>query len=146
MNKNNILGKTIFVLLVGLLMLSGCKKLIINDSFEVYNIGEHFGENRDGYFIKLNRSFFANITYKDEEIEIYKLLDLASSDYFGNSELYYSDIISECYCNDNNIIVYSLTKNKYVMLDCNDINNTRSFSEIDSKSIDFSKFTKVVLP
>lgn len=144
MNKNNIL-LIITILFFGvLLMLSGCKELISDYNFVEYNIGEHFVENRDGYFIKLNDSFFANITYKNKEIEIYKLLDTTSTDYFSNSELYYSDNISECYCDNSNIIVYSLTNNKYVIIDCNDINNIQSFSEIYSQNIDLTKFTIVI--
>ena len=145
MKKNNILVIFILVLFMGL-MLSGCKELIDSDNFTECDIGEHFEGNRDGYFIKLNDSFFANFTYKNEEIEIYKLLDTTSTDYFGNSELYYSDNISRCYCNNSNIIVYSLRKDKYVIIDCNDKNNTQSYSETDSKNIDLTKFTKVILP
>ena len=146
MNKNNILVIITLALLGGLLILSGCKESISNDNFAAYNIGEHFAGNRDGYFIKLNDSFFANITYKNDKIEIYKLLNTTSTDYFGNSELYYIDNISECYCDNSNIIVYSLTNKKYVIIDCNNMNNTQSFSETDIKNIDLSKFTKVVLP
>ncbi len=145
MEKKNILVIFAIALLGGLLMLSGCKALKTNDNFVDQNIGEHFAGNRDGYFIKLNDSFFASITYKNEKIEIYKLTDITSTDYFGNSELYYSDNISESYCNNSNIIVYSRKNNKYVVIDCNDINNIQFFSEIDSKDIDLTKFTKVIL-
>lgn len=146
MNKNNILVTITLVLIVGLIMLSGCKGLLSEANFESYNIGERFDENRDGYLIKLNNLFFADITYKNNEIAIYKLLDSSSTDYFGNSELYYNDSIDECFCNNNEIIVHSLTKDKYVIIDCNDINNIQSFSETDIKNIDLNKFTEIVLP
>ena len=145
MKKNSILVIFTIALLCVLIILSGCKEVINNDGFADYNIGEHFEGNRDGYFIKLNDSFFANITYKNEEIEIYKLIDISSTDYFANSELYFSDNINECYCDNSNIVVYSMTNNKYIVIDCNDINNIQSFSEIDSKSIDLNKLTKVTL-
>lgn len=132
-----VLWAITLTLFVGLLMLSGCTGLMSDTDFARYHVGDCFSENRDGYNIKLNDSFFANITYKNEEIEIYKLLDTTSSDYFGNSELYYSD---------SDIIVYSSTNNKYVMIDCNDMNNTQSFSETDIEKIDLSEFTKVILP
>lgn len=141
-----VLWAITLTLFVGLLILSGCTGLMSDTDFARYYVGDCFSENRDGYNIKLNDSFFANITYKNEEIEIYKLLDTTSSDYFGNSELYYSDNINECYCSDSDIIVYSSTNNKYVMIDCNDMNNTQSFSETDIEKIDLSEFTKVILP
>lgn len=146
MNKNNTLFSFALVFFVGLLILSGCTGLMDCDSFEKYSVGDCFSKNRDGYIVKLNDSFFANITYKNEEIEIYKLLDTTTSDYFGNSDLYYSDNIGECYCNNSNIIVYSLTNNQYIIIDCNDMNNTQRISETDLKKIDLSEFTKVTLP
>lgn len=146
MKKNKILVILTIAILLGLIMLSGCTGLMDSDNFADYKIGEHFVDNRDGYFIKLNDSFFASITYKNEEIDIYKLTDTASTDYFGNSKLYYSDSLSECYCDNSNIVVYSITHNEYVVIDCNDRNNIQSFSEIDSKDIDLTKFTKVILP
>ena len=144
MNKKNVLIAIVFMVF-GLLILSGCTELTRNDTFTNYNIGEHFGGNRDGYLVKLNNSFFANITYKNECIEIYKLLDTASSDFFGNSELYYSGNISECYCNNSNLIVYSSANKNYVMIDCNNINNTQSFTEAKSTGIELSKLSKIVL-
>lgn len=144
MNKYNILVTITLVLLVGLIMFTGCKGLLRETNFESYNIGERFDGNRDGYIIKLNNLFFANITYKNDEIEIYKLLDYSSTDYFGNSELYYSDIIDECFCNNSKLIVHSLTKDEYVIIDCNDKNNIQRFLKEDINNINLDKFTKVV--
>lgn len=147
MNKNNILLSTAITIFVGLLMLSGCTDLI-NDlkGFEELAVSDHFAGNRDCHCIKLNNSFFAMYIYENKDVEIYKLLDSTSDDLFGSSELYYTDNISECYSNDSNILVYSLTYKKYIMIDCNDVNNTKILSETDIQKIDLSKFTKVDIP
>lgn len=144
MNKKNILVTITLAILVVFIMLSGCKGLIRETDFETYNIGEHFDGNRDGCIIKLNNLFFANITYKNDEIEIYKLLDYSTTDYFGNSELCYKDIIDECFCNNSKLIVHSLTKDEYVIIDCNDKNNMQRLSKEDINDINLDKFTKVV--
>lgn len=126
------------------LVLCGCSGLKIDDSFASCNVGDHLAENRDGYIVKLNESFFAEFTYKNPEyIKINELLDSDSSDFLGDSKLYYSDNISGCYSNDSNIVVYSLTKNCYVLIDCKDVNNIRYFTETDGADIDLSQFTKV---
>lgn len=146
MNKINVKVIVTLTFFCFLLMSSSCKGLISNNNFASLNIGDRFEENRDGYFIKLNELFFANITYKNKNVEIYKLINTDTSDYFGNSQLIYSENISECYCSESNIILYSLTNNRYVMIDCVDIGNTQSVAEIDIKNIDLSKFTRVIFP
>lgn len=115
-----------------------------NFDFNNYNIGERFSDNRDEYLIKLNNSFFARITYKNDDVEIYKLLDTSTTDYFGNCELYYTDNFEECFCNNNKIIVYTLAKDECVQIDCNDKNNIKKLSKTDVDNIDLGKFTQVV--
>ena len=152
--KNRVIVLMLVALL--LLMLPGCEESISNDTgadssggdvFADFRVGDEFDDDRDGYLIKLNDSFFAEFSYENPAyIVIYKLLDSTTVDFLGDSELFYSDTIdSECYCNNSNIIVHSLTNENYVLIDCNDINNAQSFTEIDSSNIDLSEFTKIVL-
>lgn len=144
--KKRIFLVAIASILIGLFMLSGCKMIIYGDDFTKYDVGDRVTDNRDGYSIKLNDSFFALFLYKTPDyIRIYKKFEYNTSDFDGDSELYYSDKISKCYCNNDNILVYSLTSNNYVLIDCNQKNNLRIIDDLNSADIDLSDFTAVII-
>lgn len=137
---------TVFSAIIVSLVLFGCENWTSSDNFSKYDTGDRFGENRDGYMVKLNNSFFANISYKDDGYgEIYKLLDFTSSDLLGNAKIYYSGDISKCYCNDSNILIYSATNDNYILIDCSDINNTKNFTALEDADADLSDYTEITI-
>lgn len=123
-----------FILLV--ISLTGCQ------SFSECNVGDEFGGNRDGYKVKLNSCFFADVPYDDaEKIEIYKLNDINSDDLIGSSELYFTGDFEKCYSNEDNILIES--SDDYILIDCNDIDNQISSPTVDNLNIDLSAYTEI---
>lgn len=140
--------KYVVILLVVLLcgaLFYGCN---FNKTFDDFEIGDQFSSNRDCYRIKLNTTFFALSFFdgfNENQTYIYKLNDLESPAILDNSDLYYSGLISKCYCNENNILAYSQTNDNYVLIDCNNIDNIQLFDTLDETGLDLSAFTEIII-
>lgn len=158
MKEGNYMNKKIFILFLCISVLAtSILFYIINrnnsitfykaeNKFEKASIGGKILDNRDGYGLKLNNSFWVLKTYSEKnQVKIFKLKDMVSTDLASNSELFYYGAIDNLFCKEDTIIAFSNKNNHYVVIDCNNINNLHIVKSKNELEIDLSEYTEVKL-
>ncbi len=107
-------------------------------------VGDVFADNRDGYSVKLNDNFFAKIDLHYDEIDICKTSS-SSFDVNEDCTVYYTGIINKLYCSNDYLTAYLPNDNNYIVIDCDNKNNIKTYKSFSETDFDLSMFTMIEL-